>query len=182
MRRPSSRLPSDVPEFRHPPAFDPVRLIAVLAEHQVEYVLIGGVAARLAGYPLATFDADITPSAKSENVERLAAALRALDARVFTESVPEGLSFDCSAAMLARATSWTLVTSVGRVDVLFEPAGVKGYEELKAEAVQYDVLDLPVLAASLESLIRMKEAAGRPRDRQAAAIIKAMIERDARKR
>ncbi|MBA3854628.1 MAG: hypothetical protein C0503_09440 [Gemmatimonas sp.] len=162
--------------------FDPARLVRVLAEHDVRYVLIGAVAARLAGYPLATYDTDLTPERSPENLTRLAAALRALDARVYTVSVPEGLPFDCSPQALARAEVWNLVTTVGRVDVLFSPAGSGGYADLAQSAETFDVNDVPVSAASLPSLIKMKEAAGRPKDLQAVAIIKAMLERDERRR
>ena len=87
--------------------FDPERIITTLARHDVKYVLIGAVAARLQGFPRMTADADITPARDPHNLQRLAAALRELDARVYTESVPEGLAFDCSAPTLARADCGT---------------------------------------------------------------------------
>jgi hypothetical protein len=58
----------------------------VLAKHGVRYVLIGALAARLQGFPRVTADADITPSDDRENLEKLAAALRELGARVYTRS------------------------------------------------------------------------------------------------
>lgn len=167
-------------EFRHPPRLDPIRLQAVLAEHGVRYVLIGALAARFAGYPLATFDADITPARDPENLERLAAALRSIDAKVFTDAIPEGLDFDCSATMLARAESWNLVTAVGRVDILFTPKGSAGYDELMQDAEHYDVRGVDVPVASLRAILRMKEAAGRQKDRIAADVIRAMLEKDGR--
>jgi hypothetical protein len=170
-----------VADFVHPPRLDPIRLQQCLAAHAVEYVLIGALAARFAGYPLATFDADITPARDPANLERLAAALRELDAKVFTASVPDGLAFDCSAQMLARAEVWNLVTSAGRVDLLFAPAGVASYDELVREADHYDVRGVDVPVASLRSVLRMKEAANRPKDQQAAEIIRAMLAADQRR-
>lgn len=164
------------------PALDPARLFRALAEHQLEYVLIGALAARFSGYPLLTSDADITPARTPENLERLAKALRALDAKVYTDSVPEGLPFDCSAPMLARAEGWHLVTAAGRLDILFSPAGSNGYADLAQSSETFDVNDVPVVVASLPAIIKMKEAAGRPKDLQAVAILKAMIERDARRK
>jgi hypothetical protein len=175
------RRPRVVAEFLHPAPFDPIRLQRTLSEHEVQYVLIGALAARFAGYPLVTLDADITPARDPANLERLAAALRALDARVFTESVPEGLPFDCSARMLARADGWNLMTAVGRVDILFSPAGSGGYEELAREADHYDVRGIDVPVAPLRAVLRMKEAANRPKDQQAAEIIRAMLEADRRR-
>jgi hypothetical protein len=156
---------------------DPELLVRTLAQHQVAYVLIGALGARLFGFPRVTADADITPAGDAANLERLAAALRALDARVYTEAVPEGLGFDCSAAMLARAEMWNLVTRAGRVDVAFRPAGTQGYAELAKHAVHFAVygVDLPV--ARLEDILRSKEAADRPKDRQDALLIRELLKR-----
>jgi hypothetical protein len=156
-------------------SFDPERLLKALARHRVRYVLIGAVAARLQGFPRMTADTDITPARDKGNLARLAAALRALDAKVYTESVPEGLPFDCTAAALARANVWNLVTSAGRVDVAFEPSGTKGYEDLASSAVTFTAFDVEVQAASLEDIVRSKEAADRPQDRQDVIVLKAML-------
>ena len=156
---------------------DPERLVTTLARHGVKYVLIGAVAARLQGFPRMTADADITPSRDKANVRRLAAALRELDARVYTESVPEGLPFDCSEQALARADMWNLVTSAGRLDVAFVPSGTSGYDDLVQKAVRFDVFGVRLVAASLEDIIRSKEAADRPQDRQDVVILREMLRR-----
>jgi hypothetical protein len=156
---------------------DPERLLTVLANHGVQYVLIGALAARLQGFPRVTADADITPARDEANLERLAAALRELDARVFTESVPEGLPFDCSARTLARADLWNLTTSAGRLDVAFVPAGTEGYDDLAAGAVRFDVFGVELLAAGLADILRSKAAADRPQDRQDVVILREMLRR-----
>jgi hypothetical protein len=154
---------------------DPELLIQTFARHRVEYVLIGALAARLYGFPRVTADADITPARDPANVERLAAALRELDARVYTETVPEGLGFDCSAAMLLRAEMWNLVTRAGRVDLAFQPAGTGGYADLTKGAVHFEVFGTDLAVARLEDILRSKEAANRPKDRQDALLIRAML-------
>ncbi len=156
---------------------DPERLITTLARHGVRYVLIGAVAARLQGFPRMTADADITPARDRENLERLAAALRELGARVYTEAVPEGLPFDCSATMLARADLWNLATAAGRLDVAFQPSGTGGYDDLVRGAVPFVVFGTTLEAASLPDIIRSKEAAGRPQDLQDVVILREMLER-----
>ncbi|MGH7669686.1 MAG: hypothetical protein ACRENQ_09345 [Gemmatimonadaceae bacterium] len=156
---------------------DPERIITALAAHRVRYVLIGALAARLQGFPRLTADADITPATDPKNVERLAAALRELGARVFTDGVPEGLTFDCSAATLSRATIWNLVTDAGRLDVAFSPSGTSGYEDLAASALEYEVYGVPLSVASLADIMRSKEAADRPQDRQDVAVIREMLKR-----
>ena len=157
--------------------FDPARILRVLAAHEVSFILIGALAARLQGFPRLTADADITPSGDEENLERLAAALRELQARVFTEGIPTGLDFDCTAATLSRAEMWNLVTSAGRVDVVFLPLGTKGYEDLRTGAVEFELYGDRFEVASLKDIIRTKEASDRPQDRQDVAVMREMLRR-----
>src|SRR5262245_19287310 len=124
-----------VSEARPLVPLDPERILHTLAQHQVRFVLIGALAAGLQGFPRATYDADITPARDPENLDRLAAALRDLEAKIFTEPIPEGLAFDCSAAMLARGMIWNLVTAAGRLDIAFRPSGTEGYDDLARQAV-----------------------------------------------
>jgi hypothetical protein len=154
--------------------FDPELLLEALSRHKVKFVLIGALAARLHGFPRLTADADITPASDKPNLERLASALRELDARVYTESVPEGLAFDLSATALSRARMWNLVTKAGRLDIAFEPAGVAGYDDLKKDAERFEAFGVRFLVASLDDIIRSKEAAGRPKDVDDVAILRAM--------
>lgn len=156
---------------------DPERLVRVLAQHRVRYVLIGALAARLQGFPRLTADADITPERSRDNLERLAAALRELEARVYTDSVPEGLLFDCSASALARAQLWNLVTNAGRLDVAFVPSGTEGFADLSRDAVRFEVFGVELFAASLSDIIRSKEAADRPQDRQDVVVLREMLRR-----
>ena len=154
--------------------FDPERLIRALSRHRVRFVLIGALAARLHGFPRLTADADITPAGDKRNLERLAAALKDLDAKVYTESVPEGLAFDRSAAALSRATTWNLVTSAGRLDIVFLPAGTKGYADLAKDAERFEAFGVRFLAASLDDIIRSKEATGRAKDEDDVVILRAL--------
>jgi hypothetical protein len=160
-----------------PTPLDPERLIKVLAKHRVDFVLIGALAARLQGFPRLTADADITPARDRDNLNRLAAALRELNARVFTEAVPKGLAFDCSAQTLSRAETWNLVTTAGRLDLAFTPSGTAGYEDLMQGALRFEVYGVELLAASLEDIIRSKEAADRPQDRQDVLVMREMQRR-----
>jgi hypothetical protein len=155
--------------------FDPELLVRTLARHRVDYVLIGALAARMFGFPRVTADADITPSREPDNLVRLASALRELDARIYTETIPEGLAFDPSPAMLARGDSWNLITRAGRVDVMFAPAGTRGYAELAPSAVHFQVFEQDLAVARLEDILRSKEAADRPKDRQDAMLIRALL-------
>lgn len=163
--------------MHRPPPLDPELLLRTLHDHDLRYVLIGALAARLQGFPRLTADADITPAIDEENLERLALALRTLNARVFTESVPEGLAFDCTRQTLARAEMWNLVTDAGRLDIAFKPSGTDGYDDLSETAVRFEVFGVEILAASLHDIVRSKEAADRPQDRQDVLVLRALIEK-----
>jgi len=155
--------------------FDPVATLRVLIDHHVRFVVVGGVAARLRGAPLLTQDVDITPSMDHENLERLARALRELDARLRTASEPEGVPFPFDAKLLASSTVWTMVTKHGDLDLVIAPAGLDGYNEVVRGATDLRVAvdpDLYVPVAALEDVIRSKEAAGREKDRAALPMLR----------
>lgn len=153
------------------------RLIETLGRHQVRYILIGALAARLQGFPRVTADLDIAPAGEPDNLGRLAAALRELGARVYVDNVPEGLPFDCSAAMLARGDIWNLVTDAGRVDIAFQPSGTAGFDDLQRGALTYQAFGQILKVACLADIIRSKEAAGRPKDRSDLLLLRELLRR-----
>jgi hypothetical protein len=158
-------------------ALDPERIVQTLNEYEVEYVLIGALAARLYGFPRLTADLDITPAKTQANLDRLARALRKLRAKIYTESIPEGLEFDCSAATLSRGEMWNLVTNAGRIDIAFRPSGTRGYDDIVRDAEQFKAYGVVFLAASLADIIRSKESANRPKDRDDVALLRAIQKR-----
>ena len=154
--------------------FDPIAMFGSLAEHGVEYVLIGGLAAVIHGSPTFTGDADICPARTPSNLDRLAAALRALDARIRNVDVPQGAEFTCDATFLARMTVVTLVTEFGILDISFEPAGTHGYPDLLPRAITYSLGGVQVPVAALRDVIRSKEGANRMKDRAALPVLYAL--------
>ncbi len=160
--------------------FDPDALLAVLHRHEVRYVLIGGLAAALRGSATPTFDVDITPAAGDVNLARLSAALKELDARVRVDGIPEGLPFSHDAASLAQMTTLNLVTRFGDLDIAFDPAGVPDYSQWEIDATPVTVLGVPVQVASLDDIIRSKEAAGRDKDRLQLPMLRALQQRQHR--
>ena len=140
------------------------RVLAVLQRHEVRYVLIGGLAAQVRGSAYNTNDIDITPDRAHENLAKLSAALRDLNARVRSPDVPEGLPFDHDAASLARADVSNLTTDAGDLDISFVPTGTQGFEDLVRDAGTVEITGVPVLVASLADVVRSKQAAGRPKD------------------
>lgn len=168
------RLGASMPDW---PSFRPEELLATLNDHGVAYVVIGGIAAVLHGSPLRTDDADICPAHTLENLERLAAALAELDARIALPEEPEGVDFPHDPEVIGRVEIWNLITRFGRFDLSFCPSGTGGYEDLRRRA---EILDLgegvEVPVASLLDVIRSKEAAGRAKDRRMLPTLRRLLE------
>ncbi|MCG8588151.1 MAG: hypothetical protein MJE66_02580 [Proteobacteria bacterium] len=161
--------------------FDPERLLSALSEAEVRYILIGGMAAVLHGDVGVTVDIDVVPERTPENLGRLAEALRRLGARIRTEGEPEGLSFDCSADFFRNLPPEAIVnmtTEAGDLDITFCPSGTTGFDDLRRDAIDIEAADrLHVLVASLEDVIRSKEAAGRDKDRVAVPRLRRLLDR-----
>ena len=156
-------------------------MLRILADHSVQYVLIGGLAATLHGSPLRTGDADICPSRLSENLTRLAAALRTMDAKIRSPDAAAGLPFACDASFFRNVELVNLTTKFGDLHVAFMPPGTAGYDDLKHNIVRYDLGALVVPVAALADIIRPKESANRPRDRAALPTLRASLARQPKK-
>lgn len=151
----------------------------VLLAHGVEFVVIGGVAARLHDTGHATVDIDVCPSSADANLEHLAAALRELDARLRVEGDPAGIPFDPHPQQLRQMSTLTLLTTHGPVDLCFAPAGfADGYRTLRDGQVMVVVSGVDVPVASLADVVTSKRAAGRPKDIVALPALEARLRRD----
>ncbi|HKX74136.1 MAG TPA: hypothetical protein VJR05_01995 [Acidimicrobiia bacterium] len=144
------------------PAFDPRRALTTLHDFAVDFVVIGGIAGRLWGSPTVTNDLDICYRRDDNNLTRLAEALTSLHARL--RGVDENVPFILDARTLANGDSFTFITDAGNLDVIGTPEGTKGYDDLSATATTIDLDGLSIRVCDLEDLIRMKQAAARPKD------------------
>lgn len=140
-------------------------IIAALDRHRVRYVVIGGLGAVLHGSPIVTQDADICPARTREDLDLLAAALRDLHARLRVSGVPDGIPFPHDSAFLSNVQLLNLTTPFGDLDLNYLPSGTSGYEDLVRNAVTYEIGGKQVRVASLDDIIRSKEAANREKDR-----------------
>jgi hypothetical protein len=154
------------------PAFDPLGAIEALEGNGVRFVLIGGLAGRLWGSPTVTNDLDICYARDRANLERLAETLSAIGARL--RGVDDDVPFQLDAGTIAAGDSFTLVTTMGNLDILGTPTGTGGFDDLVATAAKIDLGDVTVLVADVEDLIRMKRAAARPKDLVEVEILKAL--------
>jgi predicted nucleotidyltransferase len=151
-------------------------MLAVLADHGVRFVLVGGFAAVIHGSPYVTTDVDVVPERSEENLRRLSDALRAMHARVWTAGEPEGVPFGHDGRSLSESNVWNLVTDHGRLDVTFVPSGTSGFEDLDRDALRLTILGVEVDVASLADVVRSKEAAGREKDRLVLPVLRRILE------
>ncbi len=146
----------------------------VLNRHGVRYILIGGLAAAIHGSPYVTVDVDVTPAGDVDNLERLATALRELEARVRAEGAT--FAFDHDGASLAGNAIWNLTTAFGDLDLALRPSGTAGFEDLTRDAVDLEVLGVVVRVASLADVVRSKAAAGRAKDAAQLPLLRRLLE------
>ncbi len=133
-----------------------------LIRNEVEFIVVGGVAAILQGSPLTTEDVDIVYLCTEENNTRLAKALAELEAHYFD---PAGRHIEPDASRLASLKMHLLKTSSGRLDVLRTVGKDLGFHDLVDKARAFEVAELRVRVLDLETIIETKEYADRPKDR-----------------
>ena len=162
-----------------PAVFDPEGIIAILNRHRVRYVVVGGIAAGVQGAVWATADLDICYARTRANLDRLAGALRDLEAA--PDPLPEGVTVRLDAAALGHGDLWTLATRLGRLDCLGEPAPGLGYDTLAERGRTIRGSSETYVVASFDDLIEMKRAAGRPKDLAQIELLRAAREETGRK-
>ncbi|MDQ6810950.1 MAG: nucleotidyltransferase [Actinomycetota bacterium] len=144
------------------PEFSLTQLLRRLVGADVDFVVIGGVAVIVQASPRFTKDLDICYATEQANLDRLGGALVELGARL--RGVEEDLPFVPDGPALRRAHMLTLTTREGDIDLLADPAGSPGYAPLRRNVSRVDLDGVTVLVASVEDMIAMKRAAGRPQD------------------
>jgi hypothetical protein len=161
-------VPREVP-------YDAAAIVGALQKHRVRFVVTGGVAAIAQGSPLPTEDIDVTPDRSPGNLRSLVDALNDLDAKLRTES--GGVDFPIEPQMLGGTAMWTLTTRAGDLDLVFEPPGTRGYDDLRRRALELDLgSGAPVLVAALPDVIRSKEASSREKDRAQLPALRRTLE------
>lgn len=143
---------------------DPTRIFETFARYAVDYIVIGGIAAIVHGHTRNTRDVDFLAATDRGNLERLAAALRELGARLSGVDA-HLLDIDVyDPATLAGGANFTMETAAGGLDFFNDVPGAAPYEELRGRALAVDLNGVTIWVAGRDDLIRMKLAAGRPQD------------------
>jgi hypothetical protein len=157
------------------PPLDPGPVFATLAQHGVQYVVIGGVAAQLQGSSSPTLGVDITPQRSAPNLARVAAALTELQAREWVPGFGYPLQLPMDRRRLTGDRALLTHTSYGRVDVILAPHGFPhGYDELALCARDVTAYGKVLFVADVDDLLRSHAAAGRGKDVEALSRLRSI--------
>lgn len=149
-------------------------LLRTLSAGGVEFILVGGVAAAVHGSARLTLDVDVVYRRSPDNIDRLARALA--PRRPYLRGAPPGLPFAWDARTIQHGLNFTLTTDVGDIDLLGEITGGGGYDDLLPHSFVVHVFAIECRCLELDWLIRVKRAAGRPKDLEALAELEAILE------
>jgi predicted nucleotidyltransferase len=154
------------------------RLLRVLTQADVEFIVIGGFAATAHGSAHVTVDLDVVYRRTPANIDRLVHALELLEP--YLRGAPPGLPFRWDGDTIRQGLNFTLTTRAGDLDLLGEATGGGTYEALLPHSERREVGALDCRFVNLETLIRLKRAAGRPKDLERIAELEALRQEAAR--
>jgi hypothetical protein len=144
------------------PDYRPGALVQALMDGGVDFVIVGGVAVVLQAMPRFTKDLDICYATAEDNLDALGHVLLGLTARL--RGIPETVPFVPDGRALRHTQMLCLTTPVGDLDLLVNPDGAPAYETLRDRASVMQLSGRNVRIASIEDMLAMKRAAGRPQD------------------
>lgn len=149
-----------------------IDILRILSRHQVEFIVVGGMAAVIGGVPIVTRDVDVLRGRSPENVARMLAALDELDAvfRLDDRGLrPNGSHLEGPGHLLLK-------TRFGVLDLLGTVEDATTFESLLPDSRRVDLEDLSILVVSLERLLGIKRQLGRPKDRLMVLQIEATLD------
>ncbi len=151
-------------------------LLIRLAEADFPFVVVGGYAAAAHGATLVTQDLDVCCMLTDESLPRLHEAVG--DLHPVQRDAPNPRPLPFASGFPAGLKNLYLDTDLGPLDLLGEIKGIGGYAEVLAHSMEVKIAGQPVRVLSLDGIIAAKEAMDRPRDRAAAAELKAIRDLD----
>lgn len=121
-----------------------------------------------------TYDVDLVYERTNENIERLARALTPHSP--YLRDAPPGLPFTVDEKTIRAGLNFTLTTALGDLDLFGEIAGGETYRDLLPGSFEVEAFGIRFRCVNLPALIRIKESAARPKDWDAIAELRALLE------
>ena len=153
-------------------------LLRCLLEARVDFIIVSGVAGNVHGAARATFDVDVVYSRSRDNIDRVVGALGPINP--YLRGAPPGLPFRWDAPTIRNGLNFTLITTLGDIDLLGEITGGGTYDDLLPSTMAVDVFGFRCRCVTLEKLIHLKRSAGRPKDFEAIAELEIIAEEQRR--
>jgi predicted nucleotidyltransferase len=150
------------------------RLLPELVNGGVDFILIGGVAGIVHGSARVTYDVDLVYCRTDENIRRLANVLKPHSP--YLRDAPPGLPFSWDEKTVRAGLNFTLTTTLGDLDLFGEISGRNKYGDLLPHSFAVEAFGIHFRCVDLPTLIRIKEAAGRAKDLEAIAELRALLE------
>ena len=150
------------------------KLLPLLVNGGVEFILIGGVAGNVLGSARLTFDVDIVYDRSKANLEKISKLLKAQSP--YLRGAPPGLPFKLDVPTLRNGLNFTLTTKLGDLDLLGEVTGGGDYKKLLPRTFEVEAFGIKFRCVDLPTLIKLKRAAGRPKDLESIAELQALLE------
>ncbi len=161
-------------------ANDFIGVLELLIDHNVEFILVGGLAASAYGSPQVTQDVDICIDLSLKNIVRLKKAMAAI--KPVHRMHPSKPPFNDEPSRLETFRNIYLSTEYGQIDCLGEIMGIGSFKETLESSTELEIRGKKCRIITLEALIKSKEALGRPKDKEAVVILKALLEKTAKSR
>lgn len=150
------------------------KIIVALSDAGVEFIIVGGLAATAHGSARLTQDVDAVYARTPDNVDRVVRSLAPFEP--YLRGAPPDLPFEWSRGTIEQGLNFTLTTTIGDIDLLGEITGGGGYDDLLPHCVELEFFGRVCNCLDLPTLIRVKRAAGRPRDLEVIAELEALLE------
>ena len=150
------------------------KLLPALVHGGVEFILIGGVAAIIHGSARLTYDVDVVYARTSANFKHLAETLKPFSP--YLRGAPPGLPFSLDERTLRNGLNFTLTSKLGDLDLLGEVTGGGGYPQLLPRSIEVRSFGVKFKCVDLLTLIKLKRAAGRPKDLESLAELETLLE------
>jgi hypothetical protein len=157
-------------------AADLTTLLERLLAADVEFVLVGGLAAVVQGAPLTTFDVDVVHRRTEENVARLLAFLTSIGARYRNRNRPGPPLPPNRSALLGPGHS-LFMTDLGPLDALGAIEGGADYDQLLPESLPVPIGGRTVHVLSLAKIVALKRASSDPKDKLRLRVLEATLQR-----
>ena len=149
------------------------KLLPALVQGGVEFILIGGVAGNVHGAARLTYDVDVVYARSPANHKRLTETLKSF--APYLRGAPPGLPFTLDVPTLRNGLNFTLSTKLGDLDLLGEVVGGGGYRDLLLHSIEIEAFGVKFKCVDLPTLIKLKRAAGRPKDLESLAELEVLL-------